>query len=117
MPTLLLGSAAVVDDLLYAFLGLSGTYVRARPVNAPGGARLGYEVAPRGQLEPALQEMATRMLPIWCAGQLAWASLLRLPMRPSVWRSSPPLQGLHIGGRAPVRLPGAPPCLPAASMW
>ncbi|KAL4425465.1 hypothetical protein ABPG75_009481 [Micractinium tetrahymenae] len=54
----------LVDDLLYAFLGLSGTYVRARPVNAPGGARLGYEVVPRGQLEPALQEMAGRMLPI-----------------------------------------------------
>lgn len=55
----------VVDDLLYAFLGLSGTYVRARPVNAPGGARLGYEIAARGQLEPALQEMAARMVPIW----------------------------------------------------
>lgn len=57
---------AVVDDLLSAFLGLSGTYVRAKQLEAPGGARLGYEVvAARGSLEPALQEMATRMLPIW----------------------------------------------------
>lgn len=72
-------AAAVVDDLLFAFLGLSGTYVRARPVSAPGGARLGYEVAARGQLEPALQEMAARMLPIWwvlasCAW-IGWAGL------------------------------------------
>ncbi|PSC76155.1 Gamma-tubulin complex component 2 [Micractinium conductrix] len=57
--------ALLVDDLLSAFLGLSGTYVRAKQLEAPGGARLGYEVvAARGSLEPALQEMATRMLPI-----------------------------------------------------
>lgn len=56
---------AVVDDLLSAFLGLSGGYVRVKPLAAPGGQRLGYEVAAQGQLEPALAEMAARMLPIW----------------------------------------------------
>lgn len=56
----------VVDDLLSAFLGLSGGYVRVKPLAAPGGQRLGYEVAAQGQLEPALAEMAARMLPIWC---------------------------------------------------
>lgn len=55
----------VVDDLLSAFLGLSGGYVRVKPLAAPGGQRLGYEVAAQGQLEPALAEMAARMLPIW----------------------------------------------------
>ena len=56
---------AVVDDLLSAFLGLSGTYIRAKKVDALGGTRLGYEIITRGQLEPALQEMAGRMLPLW----------------------------------------------------
>lgn len=56
----------MVDDLLSAFMGLSGGCVRATLLAAPGGARLAYEVtAARGQLEPALQEMAARMLPIW----------------------------------------------------
>lgn len=65
--------SAVVDDLLSAFVGLSGGYVRAKPLAASGGERLGYEIAASGQLEPALQEMAARMLPIWCGG---WAVLL-----------------------------------------
>ena len=64
-------TAAVVDDLLSAFLGLTGGYVRATPLAAPGGQRLGYEVAAQGQLEPALADMAGRMLPIWCAAAAA----------------------------------------------
>ncbi len=56
---------AVVDDLLSGFMGLSGTYIRAKKVDAVGGTRLAYEIITRGQLEPALQEMAARMLPIW----------------------------------------------------
>ena len=55
----------VVDDLLSAFMGLSGAYVRATPLDAVGGLRVGYEIVARGQLEPALREMAARMLPIW----------------------------------------------------
>ena len=60
----------MVDDLLYAFLGLSGTYVTARLVAAPGGQRIGYAVdaatgGSGGRLEPALLEMTARMLPIW----------------------------------------------------
>ena len=66
VPALPHAPGAVVDDLLSAFLGLSGGYVRAKLLAAPGGQRLGYEItSARGQLEPALQEMAGRMLPIW----------------------------------------------------
>ena len=68
VPTLLpIVLPAVVDDLLSAFLGLSGCYIRAKTADAGSGPhlRVGYEVVPRGQLEPALQEMAARMLPIW----------------------------------------------------
>lgn len=57
--------AAVVDDLLSAFMGLSGTYIRAKKTDAVGGMRLTYEIVTKGQLEPALQEMAARMLPLW----------------------------------------------------
>lgn len=58
-------TSAVVDDMLSAFMGLSGTYIRAMKVNAVGGVRLTYEIITKGQLEPALQEMAARMLPLW----------------------------------------------------
>lgn len=54
----------LVDDMLSAFMGLSGTYIRAMKVNAVGGVRLTYEIITKGQLEPALQEMAARMLPL-----------------------------------------------------
>lgn len=54
----------LVDDLLHAFDGLSGTWVRAKLVEGRGGPRLEYRIAARGQLEPALMEMASRMLPL-----------------------------------------------------
>ncbi|KAK9817974.1 hypothetical protein WJX72_005158 [[Myrmecia] bisecta] len=57
-----LQEAAVVDDLLYAFLGLHGTYVAACVSEGRGGQQLQYVV--EGQLEPALQELATRLLPM-----------------------------------------------------
>lgn len=47
-------------------MGLSGTYIRAKRVDMVGGTRLAYEILTKGQLEPALQEMAARMLPVWC---------------------------------------------------
>jgi hypothetical protein len=62
---------AVVDDLLSAFMGENGSYVRAKLLHAPGGTRLGFEVVGRGQLEAALQEMTARMLPLWCVWSCA----------------------------------------------
>ena len=56
----------MVEDLLSAFTGLSGDYIRAQVVHGVGsGVRVAYEITTRGQLEPALQEMAARMLPLW----------------------------------------------------
>jgi gamma-tubulin complex component 2 len=54
----------LVDDLLHAFDGLDGTWVRSRVVDAQGGARVEFTIVARGQLEPALLEIATRMLPL-----------------------------------------------------
>ena len=73
-------SAAVMNDLLYAFMGLDGKYVRARLMppapatvaggssgNSLGGGGGGPSLAfcIEGSLEPCLQEMAEKVLPIW----------------------------------------------------
>lgn len=58
-------AVAVIDDLLNAFMGLDGKYARARRVDQPDGAHIKYTLEARA--DPSLQELATRMLPIWCA--------------------------------------------------
>lgn len=54
----------VADDLLHAFSGLDGCYVRARLEEARGGARVAYAL--HGCQDAALRELAARMLPLWC---------------------------------------------------
>ena len=66
----------LVDDMLYVFLGLDGTYVKSRLMvdetssksqsskSQSGGGCIGFEILDREQLEPAVYEMAARMLPI-----------------------------------------------------
>ena len=69
-----------MNDLLYAFMGLDGKYVRAHllpPANGGGAAAAanGDPAGPansssiafciEGSLEPCLQEMAEKVLPIW----------------------------------------------------
>lgn len=56
-------SPAVMDDLLYAFMGLDGKYARARRVDEPDGAHICFVL--EAKADPSLQELATRMLPIW----------------------------------------------------
>jgi len=54
----------LVDDLLHAFGGFEGTWIRPKVVDGRNGHRLDFRIVARGQLEPALLEMATRMLPL-----------------------------------------------------
>jgi gamma-tubulin complex component 2 len=54
----------LVDELLHAFDGREGRWVRAYLVEGTGGAALEFRLDPRGRLEPALAEMARRMLPL-----------------------------------------------------
>lgn len=67
-----LHTPAVVDGLLSGFTGLSGEYVAAfLSEDAETGHRqLKFRVVAQGQIEPALQELTQRMLPIWCAGSV-----------------------------------------------
>lgn len=51
----------LINDLLHAFDGMNGNWIRCHISDA---GILEYRVVARGQLEPALLEMATRMLPI-----------------------------------------------------
>lgn len=52
-----------MDDLLYAFMGLDGRYARAKRVDQSDGAHITFMLEARA--DPSLQELATRMLPIW----------------------------------------------------
>ena len=55
-----------MDDLLFAFMGLDGKYVRATKVAQPdGGMRVSYRL--HTQAHPALKELSTRMLALWQA--------------------------------------------------
>ncbi|RMZ52722.1 hypothetical protein APUTEX25_000841 [Auxenochlorella protothecoides] len=54
----------LVDGLLSAFMGLSGEYVSATMEHGAGGPSLRYRITTHSQVEPALAEMAGRMLPI-----------------------------------------------------
>jgi hypothetical protein len=65
---------AVMNDLLYAFMGLDGKYVRAKLVDSsrPGGgpppsSGQSYTIAYTIQaaLEPCTLELVERVLPIW----------------------------------------------------
>ena len=63
--TVTLLAFAVVDDLLHAFLGLDGKYIRAHTVKRAQGEHIVFAVdAP---MDPSIREMAARMLPLWCA--------------------------------------------------
>lgn len=91
---------AVVDGLLSAFSGLSGEFVGARVVEEVGGRALRYEIVSRGQIEPDLQEMAGRMLPIGCDRHAATGGVLARARRmQSLWRCS----GGEICNARPVR--------------
>lgn len=46
-------------------MGLSGEYVAAYLAEAEEGPVVRYRVVAQGQIEPALQELTQRMLPIW----------------------------------------------------
>ena len=54
----------LVDDLLHACSGLEGIWIRPKLVDGRSGPRLEFGIVARGQLEPALLEMATRILPL-----------------------------------------------------
>ncbi len=70
---------AVMDDLLNAFMGVDGKYARARRVDQADGAHISYALEARA--DPSLQELATRMLPIWCAS-CTLTSCRHQPQRP-----------------------------------
>ena len=55
--------SAVVDDLLFAFMGLDGKYMRASKVVQPDGVHISYRL--HTQANPALRELSTRMLALW----------------------------------------------------
>jgi hypothetical protein len=57
---------AVVQDLLCAFDGADGQYVRARVVTLEGRRHVAFALD-AGRLDAALAEHVRLLLPIWCA--------------------------------------------------
>jgi len=61
--------AALVDDLLYAFMGVEGRYARCAVARGPGpgtsrGPRVAFFLRAPPGLDPALAEQARRLLPV-----------------------------------------------------
>ncbi len=69
-----------MDDLLFALMGLDGRFARARLVERDGpsdgggtsgrGRRLTYVL--EGHFDPSLHDLASRILPMWCAMHYTW---------------------------------------------
>ena len=56
-------ACAVLDDLLFASMGLDGKYVRATKVTQSDGVHVSFRL--HTSANPALKELSTRMLAIW----------------------------------------------------
>ncbi len=62
---------AVVDDILYALMGLDGKHARARLVDRDscgggGGSNRRLTYVLEGHIDPSLHDLASRILPMWC---------------------------------------------------
>ena len=55
-------AAAVMEDMLWAFMGFQGKHIRLKP-GSQGKQAISYAL--NGTVEPALHELVNRMLPIW----------------------------------------------------
>ena len=60
----------MVNDLLYALVGLDGKYVQARLVAGERGTGRALTYVVCGRFNPSLQDLVSRILPFWCAN---WA--------------------------------------------
>ena len=62
----LLYCSAVLEDVLYAFMGWEGKYIKlAQHTGAVAAPSPGVCFAVEGQLDSSMHELLKRMLPIW----------------------------------------------------
>ena len=59
---MLVCGSAVLEDLLWGFMGFEGKYIR---VNRARSSRGGVTFQLKGKLDHAVHELVVRMLPIW----------------------------------------------------
>lgn len=57
-------AAVVMEDMLWAFMGFEGKYIR---IHRNHSLKHGLSYFLEGRVEHALHELVTRMLPIWYA--------------------------------------------------
>lgn len=55
----------MVNDLLFALMGLDGKYVQARLVGGERGAGPALTYVVCGRFDPSLQDLVSRILPFW----------------------------------------------------
>ncbi len=58
---------AVLEDMLWGFMGFEGKYIKANRARSSKG---GVSFVLKGKLDAAVHELVARMLPIWYACQL-----------------------------------------------
>lgn len=81
-PVSNISCCAVLEDLLWGFMGFEGKYIRANRARSSRGS-ITFQL--NGKLDPAVNELVLRMLPIWYAPAHALNTfvllqlLLRLP--------------------------------------
>ena len=62
--------AAVLEDMLWGFMGFEGKYIKADRARS---SKAGVSFVLKGKLDAAVHELVARMLPIWYACQLYFA--------------------------------------------
>lgn len=63
---------AVLEDMLWAFMGFEGKYIKAKRGQS---LKHGISYVLNGRVEHALHELINRLLPIWYAAQLVGCSI------------------------------------------
>ena len=58
---------AVLEDMLWGFMGFEGKYIKADRARSSKG---GVSFVSKGKLDAAVHELVARMLPIWYACQI-----------------------------------------------
>ena len=63
---------AVLEDMLWAFMGFEGKYIKAKRGQS---LKHGISYVLNGRVEHALHELINRLLPIWYAAQLVGCTI------------------------------------------
>jgi len=85
---------AVLEDMLWGFMGFEGKYIKANRARSSKG---GVSFVLKGKLDAAVHELVARMLPIWYACQLCTSSSVDVKSKRAVHQHCIALIGVTSG--------------------